>query len=417
MTELEHPTYEVVVVGGGPAGLTTALYTTRLGHRTAVFEKEGGRHAAVTHVHNLLGVSEDVSGAQLAEHGVRQLESYGADFYPDAVDSVRRVGGGGESENAETEDGDGAGVETENENGSENENENENEGRFRLKAAHATVLADRVVFATGFADRGPEVPGLQQFTGRGLHYCLHCDAYTLGDGSVFVLGHDESAAHVAMTMCNFTDDVDLLLDGHDPEWDAETDAQVRAHPVDRIELAVVSTYPDDESGRDSGRAGREDEPWLGGFEFADGTERDYLGGFAMYGMEYNTGLATDIGCECTDEGALEVDDDFETSVDGVYAVGDVTHGQNQTTIAIGDGAKAGLAIHEELRRYPRSLEDLAADGALDSASVDAEGADSAVDADPGELDVPGSADDLRARMRRVRQLETHPGFREPRPGE
>lgn len=73
----ESPKYEIVIVGGGPEGLTTALYTTRLGHRTAVFDKQGGRHTAVSSVHNLLGVSEDISGWQLSELAVRQLEEYG----------------------------------------------------------------------------------------------------------------------------------------------------------------------------------------------------------------------------------------------------------------------------------------------------------------------------------------------------
>ncbi|WP_049921716.1 NAD(P)/FAD-dependent oxidoreductase [Halopiger djelfimassiliensis] len=355
--------YEVAVVGGGPAGMTTALYTTRLGHRTAVFEKEGGRHAAVTHVHNLLGVSETVSGQQLAAHAVDQFEHYGGDFFPDAVESVGRV-----------DDRDGT-----------------DDPRFRLEAAHGAVEAERVVFATGFRDRSPDVPELERFTGRGLHYCLHCDAYTLGDAPVFVLGHTESAAHVAMTMLNFTDDVDLLLDAREPEWDDETDAQLRAHPVDRIETAVVSAYEGE-------RTDADEQPWLGGLSFGDGTERDYIGGFAMYGTAYNADLAAALGCERTDDGAIAVDDDGNTSVDGVYAAGDVTHGQNQTTIAIGDGAAAGLAIHKDLRRFPKALAELE---------------DEEVDPD---LEAPGSKPDLRARMRRVRARRTHPGLREPSPG-
>ncbi|MFD1563178.1 NAD(P)/FAD-dependent oxidoreductase [Haloarchaeobius amylolyticus] len=354
MTDHSTPSYELAIVGGGPAGLTTALYTTRLGHPTVVFETEGGRHAAVSHVHNLLGVSEAVSGRELAAHAVAQLEHYGGDFFQDAVQSVTRRDG----------------------------------PQFRLEAAHATVDADRVVFATGFRDRGPDVPDLERFTGRGLHYCLHCDAYTLGDGPVFVLGHTESAAHVAMTMCNFTPDVDLLLDGREPAWGDETDTQLAAHPVDRIDTAVVSAYADD-------RIDEDEPPWLGGLSFADGTEQDYLGGFAMYGSAYNA----DLGCDLGDDGAIDVDENRETSVDGIYAVGDVTHGQNQTTIAIGDGASAGLAIHKDLRTFPKSLAEL-------------EDGDDGADL---EQSVPATPSDLRARMRRVRNAETQPGLRGPPP--
>ncbi|XVH32024.1 NAD(P)/FAD-dependent oxidoreductase [Haloferacaceae archaeon DSL9] len=294
----ESLSYEVVVVGGGPAGLTTALYTTRLGHRTAVIEKKGGRHESVDAVRNLYGVSEDVSGRQLSEHAMRQLEEYGGDVYPDAVEAVRRT------------DADGP--------------------RFRVEAARSTLLADRVVFATGFTNRSPDVRGLRRFTGRGLYYCLHCDAYALGDERTFVLGADESAAEVAMVMLNFTDRVELLLDGADPRWGAGTEARLRGHPIERIDTPVVSAFPADE---DAGR------PRLGGLAFADGTDREYAGGFAMYGKEYDAALAAGLGCDRSDEGAIDVDDRFETSVDGAYAVGDVTHGQNQTAIAISDGAR------------------------------------------------------------------------------
>ena len=348
MTEPTLPRYEVAVVGGGPAGLTTALYTTRLGHRTAVFEREGGRHAAVTHVHNVLGISEDVSGRELADHALEQVESYGGDVYLEAVETIARTDG---------------------------------EYPFRLEGTHATIESKRVVLATGFTDRSPEVAELERFAGHGLHYCLHCDAYALGDGSVFVLGHDESAAHVAMTMLNFTADIDLLVDGRDPEWSNETDAQVEAHPIDQVDAEVVSAY-----------SAPTDDSQFGGLSFADGTDRDYLGGFAMYGRTYNTDLAADLGCTLTDQGAIDVDDRRETSVEGVYAVGDVTHGQNQTPIAIGDGAYAGIALHKDLRRYPKPADE--------------------IDADSG-VDPPGSSPDLRARMRRSRDRETHPGLRGP----
>ncbi|SFS91476.1 NAD(P)/FAD-dependent oxidoreductase [Halostagnicola kamekurae] len=353
------PQYEVVVVGGGPAGLTTALYTTRLGHQTAVFEGEGGRHAAVNHVHNVLGISPDISGRELASHALEQVETYGGDIYLDIVENIDTV---------------------------------EGDYPFRLEAAHATVESKRVVLATGFRDHSPDVPGLREFTGRGLYYCLHCDAYALGDGSVYVLGHDDDAAHAAMTMLNFTEDVDLLLDGRDPQWDDDTDEQLRAHPIERVEPKVVETYTADT-----------DDDRFGGLTFTDGTARDYLGGFAMYGMTYNTPLAESLECDLTDDGAIDVDERRETSVEGVYAVGDVTHGQNQTPIAIGDGAYAGISIHKDIRRFPLSLETIDSLNAPESGTSDS------------PVTAPGTGPELRARMRRMQDRTTNPGLRGPPP--
>ncbi|NHN47160.1 NAD(P)/FAD-dependent oxidoreductase [Halostella sp. JP-L12] len=341
------PAYEVAVIGGGPAGLTAALYATRLGHRTALITREGGRHELVDSVHNLIGVSEETSGAELAAVAAAQLEEYGTDYYEDSVTALGRA----------------------------------DDDRFRIEATHADLLAERVVLATGFSDNAPRVPDLQRFTGHGLHYCLHCDAYTLADAPVFVLGHDEEAAHVAMTLLNFTGEVDLILNGERPTWGDDTATQVETHPVEVLSRSVNSAFAESES----------TEAWIGGLEFADGTEREYVGGFAVYGREYNAALAEDLGCELNDDGSVAVDEDFETSVDGVYAVGDVTHGQNQTPVAVGDGARAGIAVHHDLRRFPLSAEECA-------------------DRDPGDLSAPAVADDLRARMRRHRSRDDYAGM-------
>jgi thioredoxin reductase (NADPH) len=354
-----HPSYEVVVVVGGPAGLTTALYTTRLGHRTALVTREGGRHELVDVVHNLIGVSEETSGSELAAVAVAQLEEYGTDYYEDAVTSIERTEDGNRDGDAPDAD-----------------------RRFRVESTHTDLLADRVVLATGFTDDAPRVPYLQRYTGHGLHYCLHCDAYTLGDASVFVVGHGDHAAEIAMTLLNFTGDVDLVLNGEDPSWSDETATQVEAHPVEVLPQTVASAFPDGESS---------DPPWIGGLEFGDGTTREFVGGFAVYGRSYNTDLAAGLGCDLDEDGSVAVNDDYETSVDGVYAVGDVTHGQNQTPVAIGDGAYAGIAVHYDIRRFPLSPEECA-------------------DRDPDDVVAPAAADDLRARMRRHRALDDHAGM-------
>ncbi|WP_423751369.1 NAD(P)/FAD-dependent oxidoreductase [Salinirarus marinus] len=312
--------FEVAVVGGGPAGLTAALYTTRLGHDTVVLDRGGGRAAMMLETHNVIGVTEDVSGNEYLQTAREQIQEYGATYRRDFVTGVERDG----------------------------------DGRFRVETNEDGYTADQVVLATGFSDARPDPPLPR--TGRGLHYCLHCDAYMFVDEPVYVMGHGESAAHVAMIMLNFTDDVDLLLRGDEPTWSDDTDRQLRAHPVDVV---------DDEL---TGMNKREDG-WLESFEFEDGSVREYTGGFAMYGADYNTDLAQGLGCDLTDSGTIDVDDHGRTNVDGVYAVGDVTPGHNQIPVAIGEGAKAGLAAHMELREFPRSLDEIDADGPVTEGDV------------------------------------------------
>jgi thioredoxin reductase (NADPH) len=239
------PEYEVTVVGGGPAGLTTALYTTRLGHDTAVINRGGGRAAMMLDTHNVIGVTEDVSGNEFLQTAVEQVKSYGVDYHRDFVTGIERT----------------------------------DDGRFHVVAGGVEVVSDRVVLATGFSDARPDPPLPR--TGKGLHYCLHCDAFMFVDEPVYVMGHGEAAAHVAMIMLNFTPEVDLLLRGDEPTWSEETDEQLRAHPIDIVEAEIESMD-------------KREDGWLEAFVFEDGTRREYRGGFPMYGSDYNTDLATSV---------------------------------------------------------------------------------------------------------------------------
>lgn len=305
--------HEVIVVGGGPAGLTSALYTTRLNHDTALINRGGGRAAMMADTHNVIGITEETSGPQLLNQAIDQLEEYGTDVYRQHVTAIETTG--------------------------------KAEPQFLVSTNENTFSADAIVLATGFNDEQPDPPLPR--TGRGLHYCLHCDGYMFRDESVYVMGHSDSAAYVAMILLNFTDDVDLLLRDHEPQWSDSTAELLALHPVDVIDTEITGMF---KRGDGSG--------WLGGFEFADGATREYAGGFAMYGSKYNNKLAEGLGCELNDDGTVAVNEDGETSIDGVYAVGDITPGNNQIPIAMGEGAKAGIAIHKELRTYPKSLEDL-----------------------------------------------------------
>ena len=312
--------YEVVVVGGGPAGLSTALYSVRLGHETALVDRGGGRAAMMKDVHNLVGTTEETSGMELLQIGKEQLEEYGCTVLSDRIGSAGRT----------------------------------DDDRFRLCGTDVDYVADAVALATGMNDVRPDPPLPR--TGRGLHYCLHCDAHMFADESVYVMGYGESAAHVAAILLNFTDEVDLLTRGDEPEWSDETDEMLETHPIDVIH--------EDVTGVQNGSDG-----WLKALEFEDGTVREYKGGFALYGADYNSGLATDLGCELNDDGTVEVDDHGRTSVDGVYAIGDLTPGHNQVPIALGDGAKAGISIHWTLRDFPRDPDLVAEQGPVRSDEV------------------------------------------------
>ncbi len=322
-TERDGPAdeYEVAVVGGGPGGLSGALYTSRLGHDTVLIDRGGGRAAMMEDTHNVVGVPETVSGKEFLSTAREQVEAAGADLVRGYVTDLERADDG-----------------------------------FALTASDDAYHAERVVLATGFNDVRPDPPLPR--TARGLHYCLHCDAAMFEDESVYVMGHGDSAAVVAMIMLNFTDEVDLLLNGDEPTWSGDTEQQLRVHPIEVVPEEVVGVDNDEDG-------------WLESLEFEDGTVREYRGGFAMYGAEYNNDLAEAVGAELTDDGAVVVDDHCRTSVDGLYAVGDLTPDHSQIPVAMGHGAKAGISIHYDLREFPKPIEEFESDGS----AVEATGTD------------------------------------------
>ncbi|TKR26312.1 NAD(P)/FAD-dependent oxidoreductase [Natronomonas salsuginis] len=316
--------YQVTVVGGGPAGLTAALYTTRLGHDTAVINRGGGRAAMMLDTHNVIGVTEETSGNEFLAAAIEQVQSYGADYFQDYVSEIEPIGTDGEG--------------------------------YRVTAGNVEVTTDHIVLATGFSDVRPDPPLPR--TGKGLHYCLHCDAYMFVDESVFVMGTGDAAAHVAMIMLNFTPDVDILTRGDEIEWSDETAEMLENHPIDVVHDDIVGIRKDDDG-------------WLSAFEFEDGSVREYRGGFPMYGSNYNTDLAESLGVELNDDGTIAVDDHGRTNVDGVYAVGDITPGHNQIPTAMGEGARCGIGNHYDLRAFPRGLDEIEELGPVTDADVPA----------------------------------------------
>lgn len=157
-------------------------------------------------------------------------------------------------------------------------------------------------------------------------------------------------------MLNFTGEVDLLTRGDQPEWSDETADMLQSHPIEVINTDVSGIQNDDYG-------------WLKALEFEDGSIRQYKGGFAMYGAEYNNGLARELGCEINVDGTIVVGNHGRTSVENVYIVGDLTPGHNQVPIVYGDDARAGISIHFALCDFPRSAEEFAEFGPVRSEGV------------------------------------------------
>ena len=305
--------YDVVIIGGGPAGLTAALYLARAKYRVVVVEKEkfGGQITITHEVVNYPGV-EKTSGTVLTESMRRQAESFGAEFFL-------------------------AGVE-----------------RLDLTGDVKTVHTDRgelkcfgVLLATGAHPRMVGFPGESDFRGRGVAYCATCDGEFFTGKQVFVIGGGFAAAEEAVFLTKYASHVTVLIRKGDFSCAASVADQARNHPKITV---LTHTEVEEVSGDGSLKAIRYRNSQTG--EVTEVRDERGIGVFVFAGYAPATGLVEGLA-ELTPQGYICTDRSQKTSVDGLYAAGDVCEkALRQVVTAVGDGALAAT----ELEKYAAALQ-------------------------------------------------------------
>ncbi|HLZ73120.1 MAG TPA: thioredoxin-disulfide reductase [Dehalococcoidia bacterium] len=311
------PLYDVVIIGGGPAGLTAALYAARARRRTLVLEKgvTGGQIALTSLVENFPGFVEGTSGFALAEAIQTQAQRYGAEFRFEAVDAVAR-------------DGD----------------------LFQITVDGGALRARALLITTGAEYRRLGVPGEERLTGRGVSYCATCDAAFFRDVEVAVVGGGDAAVDEALFITRFASRVHLIH--RRAELRASRILQERAFANPQI-TPVWNTVVEEIVGVDEVEAAL-----LRNVETGEHSRLNVAAVFIFIGQTPATGFLR--GLAPTDPGGhLLVGLMMNTPVDGVFAAGDVrTHSSRQAISAAGDGATAAIAAEQYLseRFGPPALE-------------------------------------------------------------
>ncbi|ANR71033.1 thioredoxin reductase [Selenomonas sp. oral taxon 126] len=284
----------VIIIGSGPAGVSAALYARRGGADVTVISKGAGGLTTAEWVENYYGFAEPISGAELEQRGIAGAERLGVRFETDEVLAVLPV----------------------------------EEGRgFRLEAACRTYAADAVILAAGASRKTLSIPGLRDFEGRGVSYCAICDAFFYRGKKVAVIGAGDYALHEAEILRPHAAQLSLLTNGEEPSVAISDGIAVQTQKIVRIEGArrVQHIVFDDETGMD-----------------VDGI-------FMAIGTAGSMELARKLGVVLSD-GKIAVGKHMETNVPGVYAAGDCTGGLLQIAKAVYEGAEAGLAAVQYLRK-------------------------------------------------------------------
>ncbi|MEA3034327.1 MAG: thioredoxin reductase [Sphingomonadales bacterium] len=298
---MDEPCYDCLVIGGGPAGLTAAIYLTRYHLSIKLVDAGKSRASLIPRTHNHAGYPEGIAGSELVARMTAQAQKYGASIVTARVTRLDRI-----------------------------------EGGFRAEWGQGWVTARTVLLATGIANRRPPMDEdlHDAALARGLiRYCPICDGYEVTDKKIGVIGSGGHGVAEAVFLRGFSEDVTLIAPDAAHELTAEEQARLTAFGIAAVDgpCAAVAAYDD--------------------CIVVDTAEGHYTFDtvYPALGSDTHVELAVQLGAALKD-GVLVVDSHQRTSEPGLYAAGDVVLGLDQISHAMGEGGVAATTIRNDLAK-------------------------------------------------------------------
>ena len=281
--------YDVIILGAGPAGISAALYAKRAGRTVAVFRHGAGELEKATRIDNYYGFPGGVGGSELMKNGVEQARALGVDVIEKEVLGAQMT----------------------------------LDFTYTVKTSDEEYECTALIIATGTKKLKPNIPGVDEFEGKGVSYCAVCDGFFYRQKDVAVIGASAYAVSEADELSQVASSVTILTDGKD--------APETTYPVETKKIAALKG-----------------ENKLTTVVFEDGGEKKLDGVFIALGSAGGADLAKKLGA-VTDGDSLKVDESMATNIPGVFACGNVTGGLLQVCKAVYEGAKAGLSASQFVR--------------------------------------------------------------------
>jgi thioredoxin reductase (NADPH) len=295
-------TYDCAIIGGGPAGLSAAIYMGRMRRSVVVIDDDKGRSNWHQVNRNYLGFVDGIHARSLREVGEKQASKYGVRFLPARATTASYVGEEGPDR------------------------------IFTIETNDGIVRARTLILCTGVKDRFPEFDGSEECIGQSMFWCIICDGYESIGKKIVVLGHNERAASLALQLKVFTDDITLVSWDEPFNLEESIFGRLREHNI-----------PTHDSGCNLFTCS---QGQLETIKLENGTELELDMVFVAQWIEPNTQLAQQLDVYLDQHGYIVADAEQCTNVGGVYAAGDVTKLNNhQITSAVHEGGMAAAAAN------------------------------------------------------------------------
>ena len=325
--------YEIVIVGGGPAGLTAALWLGRYLHRVVVIDSGDPRNWETRGVNGFPG-HPGITPAELRGKTRDECREYGVELIDGFVVRVLARSQGFDVqfdpmvETKAREDVRGSGAPRA---------PSDNRPRPETRTLHA----DRLLLAFGLRDEWPKVRGLRQVYGSAAHVCPDCDGYDTRGKKVVVLASGRKAAGMALNLTTWTRDIVICTNGRPPDLDADQCEKLDALNIPVLSARIERVVPQGDR--------------IYSLELEGGMHLDCDHLFFALSQRPADDLGAQLDCERDDDGQIVVDELQRTSVKHVWAAGDITPGAQLAIVASAQGAVAALAIHKSLVPNERKL--------------------------------------------------------------